>query len=69
MFHYKRLLRTFDKMSEENTINNLELPVKASWMEGKKSKPLKTDMIERLDGLHNHVSDSVPETVKKIAKR
>ena len=57
-------------MSEENTTNNLKLPVKASWMEGKKSKPLETDMIERLDdGLHNHVLDPVPETVKKIIKR
>ena len=37
---YKRLQRTFDKMSKENTSNNLKLPVKASWMEGKKIKLL-----------------------------
>ena len=91
-------------MSEENTTNNLKLPVKASWIEGKKSKllldpygvkmflkekkgtkafyhcssnktkscmvrltlNLETDMIERLDGLHNHDSDLVAEAVKKI---
>ena len=91
-------------MSEENTTNKLKLPVKASWMEGKKSRllldpygvkmflkekkgtkafyrcssnktkscmvrltlNLETDEIERLDGIHNHDSDLVAETVKKI---
>ena len=92
-------------MSQENNNNyKLKLPVKAQWIQGKKSKILldpfdvkmflkenkgskafyrcscnktkhcpvratlnmDTDMIERLDGFHNHDTDLVAENVKKI---